>query len=165
MKRSGLPPLLKTIKDGNITWERLEGVDHDTLGYLLSCHLIIEHYLTEALKSRSWPLDELQWDAARLSFSQKVRIVPPSMLGQISSLIPCLKHLNSLRNKFSHDIAFRLSGDDLAPLSGFLKDLIRSPEEVPSGAIEILEMFTAVACSGFAGYIARGAHEFKPSRS
>lgn len=61
MKRPALPPLVGGIKNGEITWEKIESVDHETLGYLLSCHLIIEHYVTEVLKSANWRGDELQW--------------------------------------------------------------------------------------------------------
>jgi hypothetical protein len=49
MEDVGLPPLVAEIADGSVTWQRLEGLDYELLGYFLSCHLIIEHYLDEDL--------------------------------------------------------------------------------------------------------------------
>jgi hypothetical protein len=164
MKRQGLPPLVGAIKNGEITWKRIETVDHETLGYMLACHLIVEHYLTEALKSATWPVDDLQWDAARLTFSQKISILPSIKGGKFQGLIPCVKHLNSLRNKFSHNIEFRLDDSDLAPFVQLLTEISRGPQEVPKAPIEVLEIFTTVVCAYFGGMISTQADIFKRSR-
>jgi hypothetical protein len=55
MMRTALPPLVGSIQDGNVTWQRLENLDYELLGYFLSCHLIIEHYLDEYPSSSYLP--------------------------------------------------------------------------------------------------------------
>lgn len=98
MDKKGLPPLVQEITNGTVTWQRLEGLDYEMLGYFLSCHLIIEHYLDEYLKT-CYP--ELDWDAARQTFSQKVALLSNIGLPQQYDCIPAIKHMNSIRNKIS----------------------------------------------------------------
>jgi hypothetical protein len=33
MDKSGLPPLVGEIANGSVTWQRLEGLDYEFLGY------------------------------------------------------------------------------------------------------------------------------------
>jgi hypothetical protein len=158
------PPLVGAIKDGDITWKRIETIDHETLGYLLVCHLIVEHYVTEVLKSATWPREDLQLDAGRLTFSQKMCLLPRIKDDRFGGLIPCIKHLNTLRNKFSHHIEFRLSDTDMEPFLELLTKISRTPMEIPKGAVQILEVFTAVACAYFGGFISARADLVKHSR-
>jgi len=168
MRRSGLPPVVGTIENGEITWQRIENIDYETLGFVLACHLIIEHYVTETLKSESWPSEELRWEHARLTFSQKVSLLPENDRSRSSDkfadLIPCIKHLNSLRNKFSHNIDFHLSTKDMLPFSQLLTKISAAPDEIPSEPVELLSIFTTIACAYFGGFISRRATTRKPSR-
>ena len=157
------PPLLGAVKNGEITWRRIEHVDHEVLGYLLACHLIVEHYVTESLKSATWPVRDLQWDAGRLTFSQKISILPAIKDNKFADLIPCVKHLNRLRNKFCHNIEFRLADSDLAPFIQLLTKISQSPKDIPQSAVEILEVFTTLACAYFGGQIYARADIFKPT--
>lgn len=162
MKRRALPPLVGEIKDGEVTWQRIEDVDYETLGYLLSCHLIIEHYVSEELKSVSTPLGEgLQWHSTKLSFNQKISLLPDMTAHEPYNFIPCIKHLNSLRNKFGHDISFKLSDSDLAPFIQFLAKIYKAPKYSPKGTIAILEGFTSVTCAWFASSISHRARSLK----
>jgi hypothetical protein len=160
------PPLIEDIKNGEITWKQIEEVDYEIMGRFLCCHLIVEHYLTEALKSWTWPGRELNWDDARLTFNQKSTILAPLGVERIDRhLIPCIKHLNALRNKFGHDITFRLTDGDLEPFVAFLRDSIRDSKDIPTGPEEIIQTFTDIVCACFAGWIASGAYRYKPTRS
>ena len=107
MKHAGLPPLVAEIRDGAVTWQRLENLDYELLGYFLSCHLIIEHYLDEYLKT-CYP--KLDWDASKQTFGQKVALLATDNYPDKYNSIPAIKHLNSLRNKLSHNIDFKISG-------------------------------------------------------
>jgi hypothetical protein len=152
MLRSKFPPILHSIKDGEVTWGVLQAIDYGTLGYLLSCHLIIEHYLSEALKRTGLPIEQLNWDSARLSFNQKVNLLPASDEYR-TRMIPCLKHLNKLRNNFSHDVGFRLTQADLTPFVAYLEWAYSTVEPLPTDTIPVLELFTLNTCAYFAGYI------------
>lgn len=86
----GLPPLVKGFNGVNVVWERLEDVDFEFLGYLLSCHLIIEHYLDEVIMTLG---TSLNWEPAKLTFSQKLALFPKDLFPSPYNPIPAIKHL------------------------------------------------------------------------
>ena len=85
---------LNQSNDGKVTWKKLCAINHRTLGGFLSAHLIIEHYLTEALKRTVQGKEKLNWDSARLTFSQKVNLFCVNDDFR-ARFVPCLKHLTS----------------------------------------------------------------------
>jgi hypothetical protein len=161
MKRTGLPPLVGDIRDGNVTWQRLENVDYELLGYFLSCHLIIEHYLDEYLKTRYPTLD---WDTSKQTFAQKVSLLTTDNYPEKYNSIPAIKHLNSLRNKFSHNIDFKITEAGLLPLSRYLKKCCDPYPELPTEPKEILDLFTSMVCVWFASGISTTAQQTRHSR-
>jgi hypothetical protein len=161
MKHAGLPPLVHSIRDGDVTWQRLENIDYELLGYFLSCHLIIEHYLDEYLKT-SYP--KLDWDASKQSFGQKVALLAAENYPEKYNSIPAIKHLNSLRNKLSHNIDFKITEADLLPLSHYLKKCCGLDHEAPVEAREILDLFTTMVCVWFASGISSTAQQTRYTR-
>lgn len=161
MKRTGLPPLVRDIRDGNVTWQRLENLDYELLGYFLSCHLIIEHYLDEYLKTR-YPT--LNWDASKQTFGQKVSLLATDNYPEKYNSIPAIKHLNSLRNKLSHNIDFKIAEADLLPLSHYLKKCCGPDHEQPTEPKEILDLFTIMVCVWFASGISATAQQTRHTR-
>ena len=158
---SGLPPLVAAIADGKVSWRRLEGLDYEALGYFLSCHLIIEHYLDEYLKIRYPTLD---WDAARHTFGQKVSLMSSFKISDKYDCIPAIKHLNGLRNKLSHNIDFQIRPEDLLPLTQYLSKVYEQRQSIPSEPKAILEQFTSMTCVLFAGFISGQAEYLKVTR-
>ncbi len=161
MKRAGLPPLVHSIRDGDVTWQRLENLDYELLGYFLSCHLIVEHYLDEYLKT-SYP--KLDWDASKQTFGQKVALLATENYPEKYNSIPAIKHLNSLRNKLSHNIDFKITEADLLPLSQYLKKCCGPDHEAPVEAREILDLFTSMVCVWFASGISSTAQQTRHTR-
>jgi hypothetical protein len=159
MENRGLPPLVAEIADGEVTWQRIEGLDYETLGYFLSCHLIIEHYMTEYLKIWHPSLD---WKAARHTFGQKAAPLSKFKVSNKYDCIPPIKHLNSLRNKLSHDIEFKIGIEDLLPLTQYLSKAYENKAKVPTEPKAILEDFTTMSCVLFAALISEGAKLVKP---
>lgn len=160
MEKTGLPPLLSNIRDGHVTWQRLEGLDYELLGYFLSCHLIIEHYLDEYLQTR-YP--QLDWAGAKHTFAQKVSLLSKEHYPEKYNSIPAIKHLNSLRNKLSHNIDFKISAEDLLPLTHYLQKSCQGLA-LPSTPREILDQFTTMVCVWFASGISSTARQTKISR-
>jgi hypothetical protein len=158
----GLPPLVAGIKDGSVTWQRIEAFDYESLGYFLSCHLIIEHYLDEYLKVCYRALD---WDAARPTFGQKIALLTKFKVSERFDCVPAIKHMNSLRNKLSHDIEFKITADALLPLVSYLSKASEGKETVPTDPKEILEHFTTMTCVLFAGAISGTVSESKLTRA
>ncbi|MEO0335315.1 MAG: hypothetical protein AAF202_02920, partial [Pseudomonadota bacterium] len=120
----------------------------------LSCHLAIEHYLDNFLKSISPDLD---WKKGNLSFAQKVNLLGELDIYKSNDFIPTLKHMNSLRNKFSHQLDFQPSGEDFLPFTYFLKKLKgidqEEESEIPTSKIEVLELFTNSICAWLGGAV------------
>lgn len=161
MVHKSLPPRIAGFDNGSVTWQRLEGINYEVLGYFLSCHLIIEHYLDEFLKLRHRDLD---WDAARLTFGQKVALLSNFKISDQYDCIPAIKHMNSLRNKLSHDIEFKIESKDLLPLTQYLKKSSEGKLDIPVEPKELLETFTSMACVLFAGWISGAVNQKRLSR-
>jgi hypothetical protein len=147
----GLPPLVAEIANGSVTWQRIEGLDYEVIGYFLSCHLIIEHYIDEYLKVCYPALD---WDAARHTFNQKVCLMSRFKISDKYDCIPPIKHLNSLRNQLSHNLTFKMDAAELLPLVQYLTKVYDGEEErISPDTKGILSQFTSMVCVLFAGYI------------
>jgi hypothetical protein len=155
-KTFGLPPLVGGFADGSVTWQRLQDLDYETMGYFLSCHLIIEHYIDEYLKITYPALD---WDAARPTFNQKLSLMTRFKISDKYDCIPSIKHLNALRNKLSHNIQFKIKTEDLTPLTDYLSKVYTTEAEVPKEPTEILGHYTSMTCVLFASIISGLAAE------
>jgi hypothetical protein len=151
MTKHGLPPLVGGFTDGKVTWQRIETVDYDTLGYLLSCHLIIEHYLDNYLETRASA--SFGWQEAKLTFGQKISLVSKLPFPEPYDFSPAIKHLNSLRNKFSHNISATVSDKDLLPFRHCLEKCTKGECELPTDVKDLLSLFTIMVCAFFAGSI------------
>jgi hypothetical protein len=150
-----LPPVVGGVDGQMLKLESLDGVDFEFLGYLLSCHLVIEHYLDEFLMTLG---TKLRWNSARLTFSQKLKLFPPELFPDGAEVVSVLRHLNGLRNKVAHNIRAKPADLDLKPLADFFRAKVMKLEEVPADPIELLEAFTLMICSGFMGWIASDAY-------
>ncbi|WP_186062016.1 hypothetical protein [Burkholderia gladioli] len=162
MKHATLPPLVGAIREGEVTWQRLEDLNYELLGYFLSCHLIIEHYFDEYLKTR-YPL--LDWDASKQTFGQKVSLLSTEKYPEKYNCIPAVKHLNSLRNKLSHNIDFKITERELLPLTQYLQKCCAPLAELPAEPKEILHLFTTMVCVWFASGISSSAKQTRQTRS
>ncbi|MFS2167671.1 hypothetical protein [Variovorax sp. Varisp62] len=151
MVTASLPPKILDIANGKVTWGRLEGIDYETLGYFLSCHLIVEHYLDEFLRI-SYPT--LDWAAARHTFGQKVALLSDFKVSDKYDCIPAIKHMNSLRNRLSHNIDFKIELEHLLPLTQYLTKAsgLDKAKELTHPR-QVLEEFTSMSCVLLAGYI------------
>jgi hypothetical protein len=155
MPKHPLPPLVGGFASGKVTWQRLEAIDYGTLGYLLSCHLIIEHYLDHFIPTRT--RGALDWEGARLTFGQKVSLISTLPFPELYNIPPTIKHLNSLRNKFSHNLSSKLSEEDLLPFRQFLQKCTKGVAELPSDPHELLSLYTMIVCAYFASAISHSA--------
>lgn len=160
MDKYGLPPLVSKIHNGDVTWQRIESIDYELLGYFLSCHLIIEYYLDEYLKTK---YSELDWGGSRQTFAQKVSLLSKEHYPDKYNSIPAIKHLNSIRNKLSHNIQFKITEPDLLPLTNYLQKSCEGIE-IPKDPKDILDIFTSMVCVWFASGISTTARHNKVTR-
>ncbi|TCW84044.1 hypothetical protein C5O80_13245 [Burkholderia sp. SRS-46] len=133
----------------------LEDIDYEFLGYLLTCHLVIEHHLDEFLTTLG---TRLRWDTAKLTFSQKLALFPVGIFPRGGEMVAAIKHLNGLRNKVAHSIKSRGTDLNYKPLSDFLRVAYDGKRDVPTEPIAILEDFSYFVCSGLIGWVASDAY-------
>lgn len=155
MEKQWMPPLVGGFSDGKVTWQRLEEIDYDLLGFLLSCHLIIEHYLEHFIAT--YTRAPFQWEKAKLTFGQKISLISKLPFQEPYILPPTIKHLNTLRNKFSHNINTTLTEQDLLPFRQFLEKCTNEKSKIPNEPKELLSMYMSVVCAYFASSISHAA--------
>lgn len=113
--------------------------DHDVMGRVLKAHLILEHYLTTYL-GKTFGIDDI--DSIRLSFSQKVELLPSS--GSAASVIKLgIKQLNSIRNKFAHRIEVDLEQLDINAMNEVIQ--IFRPQVQFVNNLDRVEAFMTIA--------------------
>jgi hypothetical protein len=159
MNKHWMPPLVGGFSNGNVTWQRLEEIDYDLLGFLLSCHLIIEHYLEHYIAT--YTRAPFQWDSAKLTFGQKISLISTLPFKEPYNLPPTIKHLNSLRNKFSHNIKTTLSEEDLLPFRQFIEKCTNEKSGIPTNPKDLLSMYMGIVCAYFASSISHAAQFIK----
>ena len=115
--------------------------DHDTLGRVLKCHLVVKHYLDRFLGAH-FEIDN--FDDIRLAFAQKAELLP-NRATAAAFVKPGILQLNRIRNRFSHSLEAELSVQDLSSIRTVL-DIFR-PGVVFEGPVEAIEAFTTVACT------------------
>jgi hypothetical protein len=149
-----LPPMFGPIENGERTWIRVQSIDHDLMGYLLSCHLIIEHYMDAFLKAI---YGELDWDAAKPTFGQRIALLSTWKLESPFNPVQPIKHLNNLRNRLGHRVDYRVTEEDMLPflhyLVGVRKSSGRHMKQEAKSPKEILESFTGIVAAVFAGAV------------
>ncbi|MFC4527271.1 hypothetical protein ISN76_11240 [Dyella halodurans] len=149
-----LPPMFGPIENGQRTWIRVEDIDYDLMGYLLSCHLIIEHYMDVFLKTHYGDLD---WDAAKPTFGQRVNLLTTWSLGPPFNPVQAIKHLNTLRNRLGHRVDYHLTDEDMLPFIHYLGAVSKHGEREldlnDKSPKRVLELFTSLAAACFAGAV------------
>ena len=114
---------------------------HDTLGRVLKCHLIVEHYLNRFLVAH---FDIDNFENVRLTFAQKATLLP-NRATAASFVKPGIFELNRIRNRFSHSLGVELSDQNLSSMRIVLDIFI--PRRAPGSPVEVIEAFTTVACT------------------
>jgi len=115
--------------------------NHDTLGRVLKCHLIVEHYLGRFLTTH---FNLSNMSKAKLSFFQKATLLPDSA-ASAAFVKPGILRLNAIRNQFGHTLEPIVGHNDLATMQTVL-DLARPGIQFPD-PVDAIEAFTTVACT------------------
>lgn len=124
----------------NARYIALFNQDHDVLGRVLKCHLIVEHYLDRFL-TNFLRLDDIS--DVKLSFFQKATLLPNA--GSAAAFVkPGILKLNSIRNRFGHTLAPRLRVEELGAIN---EALATARPNLQGGVIERVEAFTTVAAT------------------
>lgn len=154
-----LPPLFcDGFGKGNLSWKRLENVDFDCVGRILTCHLLIESHLNKLIELRSD--GHFDFDYANLNFSQKLRLMRNEHAFKEFDFYQGITIVNKIRNKFSHHIEAQIDKSEIGVLRSLLtewdtkkRDDDKKPvDKITLSDFAIIESFTMLFCSYIAGY-------------
>lgn len=152
MKETMLPPLLESIENGDVVWKE---INHGQIGYLLSCHLIIEKYLEDCIKlATNTEKIELTWGKVRLTFNEKLSLLSKIDTRDNMDCIPAIKRLNKIRNDISHNIHSELNINEFVPLIDYLNKIGDTTVKVKTedtNINEVLGAFTVMVCAYLGG--------------
>lgn len=99
------------VEDISAVWE---GVDRDAIGRVLSAHLVVEHFMNEALAAEGIDLPRLKQGGIRLTFDGKRRLLGKT--GAMVFLSAGIQQLNKIRNDLAHDPTHQLTIDQTSGL-------------------------------------------------
>jgi hypothetical protein len=129
----------KHFEHENDQFKALMAEDHDTLGQVLKCHLIVEHYLDRFL-SVHFGIDDIS--SVKLSFFQKARLLPDHA-SAAAFVKPGILKLNQIRNQFGHRLRAELHRGQFGPINEIL-EVARNGVHFEE-PIDALRAFTTVA--------------------
>lgn len=136
-----MPRVEQRFNEENEAFKKLLAQDHDPIGQILKCHLIIENYINKHLDAES---PSHNWRAARLRFAQKLELLPQDN-PKVQWVLPGIREINAIRNRYGHDLTAALS---LNELSGCRKVLaIARGEKEYVEPLEVINDFTTVTCT------------------
>jgi len=129
------------FKKENSYFKSLLSQSHDSIGRVLKCHLMIEHYMDRFL-CEHLDIDDLS--KAKLSFFNKANLLP-NKASAAAFVKPGILNLNSIRNKFSHRLNYTLNESDLPHVYQILR--ISAEGVACSEPLDAIEAFTTLACT------------------
>lgn len=84
--------------------------DHDLIGRVLKCHLILETYMDDCIKYLN--KDQLSIDNTSLRFNQKIDLLENKLDG-MDSYFKGIRSLNTIRNKLAHNLHCEITLSDV----------------------------------------------------
>lgn len=135
------PRIEQRFNEENEAFKKLLAQDHDLIGQVLKCHMIVENYINRHLEAVS---PEHDWESAKLRFAQKISLLP-STNPKVAWLLPGIKELNSVRNRLGHRDSAKIELADLPECQSVLA-IARSGKKY-TAPVELIEDFITVACT------------------
>lgn len=115
----------------------------DELGFILKCHLILEHYIDEYITT-SYPT-VTEPDRIRLTFNQKLELINNNRT-VFGMAYPAIKSLNTLRNRFSHKLTYKITEPDYKEIEDLMTVWNSAlVEQIPTGLV-LIQKFTVWIC-------------------
>jgi len=119
-------------------------VNTDEMATVLKCHLIVENFIDQLLEVGYPTID---WKKANLNFSKKLELTNSRGTAIGTVYYPAIKKLNTIRNKFAHQITYELQESDYSEIK-IAMDLWNKLFDKPcSTGLAVIEEFTIWVCS------------------
>jgi hypothetical protein len=137
-----LPKIEQRFNEENERFKTLLAADHSLIGHILKHHLIVEVYLNRYLTTK-YP--DLAWDEADLRFSQKVKLLVSDRDPRAQFVVPGIKELNRIRNRFGHNLDVKLIVSEQPEMLKCLS-IARKGVDYKDPAF-VIQDFATVACT------------------
>ncbi|UMO88879.1 hypothetical protein HP572_04775 [Pectobacterium sp. PL64] len=143
-----------TTENENI-WEHVDGVDVEFIGAFLTAHLSPEKYISDYLNLR-YP--SLSWGDAKLTFSQKIALIEhESAKPPYNEIYVRIKDFNSIRNKISHQLNYRITDKEKSKFVDFYIKITKENKNKPDidvdNIADLLNFFIMITKAYFASAI------------
>jgi ABC-type transport system involved in multi-copper enzyme maturation permease subunit len=139
--------MTKIWEKNTMRYEELNSKNHESIGEVLKCHLLIEYYLNELLVNIS-PENPFADFVVNNPFSKKVKFLKKfyedddAMINMLESI----NELNEIRNKYSHDITFAITKSNLTKILNYLHKIhieINTEMEL----VKLIKEFSSSMCT------------------
>lgn len=121
--------------------------DYDHVGKIITCHLVIENLINNALIAHSNFSEEKIKDA-RLTFSQKLKLLPTENKA-FEYAVPAIKELNYVRNSIAHQLSFDIEKANTPKIDALLSIIVTQKDNTVQPLAERIETFTIGCISLF----------------
>lgn len=125
----------------NNRYLELASKDYQPIGRVLRAHLIIENFMNSHLVNL-FKIEDIE--DLRLTFSQKAKMLPQSQTSA-AWVRPGIIQLNSVRNKFGHQIEYDVDFTAINSISSILE--VSRPGIRFETPVDAIEAFVPVACA------------------
>lgn len=119
--------------------KKLLDQNYDRIGKIISCHLVLEHFINRELEL----LHDIDYDKrkeARLTFFNKIEMLPKK--GMIySELIRGMKQINSARNMFAHNLSYEIPENRISEVDKWIRK-VPGVENAELNTTQKIEKFT-----------------------
>lgn len=105
--------------------------EHDLIGRVLKCHLVVESYLNKNI-DQLFPGTNR---SSRLRFYAKVNLLESAAEYQ-SNFYRAIRELNNVRNKFAHDLNATIEENDIGIMRSYAEVSLRKRFTSPAHVIE-----------------------------
>ena len=116
----------------------------DEMAITIKCHLIIENYINQYLKVAFPSINNIK--EMNLRFINKIEMINNSKT-IFSTYYKSLKQINSLRNKFAHNLQYIIIANDLKELNIVMDAWNDAGGCARTNGVELIKQYTMFFCS------------------
>lgn len=154
-----MPHLERERAEFNAEFRTLSSRDDSFVGRFLTCHLLVEHFLTDYLEAAFPGMPELR--KTRLTFDTKVSLAKHPQIG-FFLFWRGVKCLNVVRNKLAHRIGYKPTDSDLEPIRFIMDNWNAAGGKPLTRQLEMIEDMTLLVCGILSG-VTKGIRRRNPS--
>ncbi len=128
----------------NIQFDNMLHSSTDQMAIVLKCHLIIEYYIDEYIKYAFPSIKNIE--KMNLRFANKVEMIN-NQNTTFGMYYKSLKQINSLRNKFAHNLDYEIRISDVNEIAVIINAFNNAGGYTITLGVELIKQYTMWFCS------------------